>query len=217
MELIIDTWNVLHQTGILPPESAGIGVKGLVSLINASRWRGGKITFICDGTPSENSANGPHYQTVFTGPSRSADDDIMDRVSSSSSSRNILVVTSDREIIRSIKADGAQHIGSASFLQTLIDDQQSPKKQPVRRPSGLSTAHAEKWKQEFGIDTEAIEKLENTPLPKVAKPETTLHSKPKKTSSPIKKTKKRRDVTPDEPILPSSLLDEARKLFREYH
>ncbi|MFT4593282.1 MAG: putative RNA-binding protein with PIN domain [Phycisphaerales bacterium] len=211
MELMIDTWNVLHQTGILPPESAGIGIQGLVSLINSSRWAGENTTFVCDGTPAENSANGPNYQTVFTGAVRTADDEIMDRVAASSSSRSILVVTSDREIIRSIKAGGAQHIGSAAFLQALVDDNQAPKKKHVRRPSGLSAELAQKWKREFGIDAEALEELQKTTLPRINAPKP--KAKPKPLATPVEK--KQRPVTPPEPILPAELLAEARRLLGE--
>jgi predicted RNA-binding protein with PIN domain len=161
MELLVDTWNVLHQTGILPPESAGIGVQGLVKLINQSRWGGERVTLVCDGTPSENAVNTQKIQTIFTGPNRTADDEIMQLVSNSSSARNILVVTSDREIIRSIKTRGSRQIGSAAFLQTLVDDCATPSKKKVHRPSELSKANAEEWRKEFGIDEQVAQKKEN--------------------------------------------------------
>ncbi len=159
---MIDTWNVLHQTGILPPESAGIGVQGLAKLIQGSRWGSERITLVCDGTPSELGAGGPRIQTVFTGPSRTADDEIMQRVSNSSSARNILVVTSDREIIRSIKTKGAQHIGSAAFLQSLVDDVRHPKQKKVHRPSEISKSHAQEWRKEFGIEEQSVQGEEQT-------------------------------------------------------
>ncbi len=208
MELMIDTWNVLHQTGILPPESAGIGIRGLVSLINSSRWADEKITFVCDGTPSDNYANGPNYQTIFTGSARIADDEIIDRVASSSSSREIIVVTSDREIIRSIKTKGAQHISSTEFLQILVDDNRAPKKKHVHRPSGLSSKLAKEWKQEFGIDDETLQDLQNTPVP-VIKSDTT--HQPEKVAPP--KKKKEQNIKPDESMLPKELLEEARRLL----
>ena len=204
---MIDTWNVLHQTGILPPESAGIEVRGLVSLLNSSRWSMERITFICDGTPSENSAHGPKYQTVFTGANRSADDEIMGRVASSSSAREIIVVTSDREIIRSIKANGAKHLNSAVFLQILIEDNKAPKKKRVHRPSGLSAELADQWKREFGIDEQALQELQDTPLPTLQKQESVPKEKPK--------VKQQRNAIPEPPILPPDLLEEARNLINQ--
>lgn len=206
MELMIDTWNVLHQTGILPPESAGIGTRGLCALIKVSRWGGERVTLVCDGTPSESAMAGPNVQTIFTGPHRSADDEIIARVANSTSARSILVITSDREIIRSVKTKGAQHLGSAAFLQTLVDDCSTPKKLRVHRPSGLSKERANEWRAAFGIDEQVIQDLHNTPMPE-------LHDEPAPEQVEPQKEKKSRSVQPDSPLLPDELLEEARRLI----
>ena len=71
-------------------------------------------------------------------PSLQADEEIMERVRQSSAPRSILVVTSDREIIKSIRKRGAQQLGSSAFLQILVEDSHLPKSKKVLRPSGLS-------------------------------------------------------------------------------
>ncbi len=206
MELLIDTWNVLHQTGILPPESAGIGLRGLGELLKNSRWAGVKITFVCDGTPSDIVANDPKFHTIFTGPKRRADDDLMDLVASSSSARSITVITSDREIIKSIKANGASHLSSAAFLEALVKDQRSPKNRPIRRPSGLSSEHAEEWKKEFGIHQSVVEELgKTTPTP--------IQENICKNQKPNIKEKAKQVSEKEVPLLPDELLNEARKLL----
>jgi predicted RNA-binding protein with PIN domain len=212
MELMIDTWNVLHQTGILPPESAGIGTRGLYALIEGSRWGGETVTLVCDGTSSENAMTGPNVQTIFTGPHRSADDEIMARVANSTAARSILVITSDREIIRSIKTNGAQQLGSAAFLQTLVDDCATPKKQSVHRPSGLSKERANEWRKAFGIDDQAIQDLHNTPIPEL-KDERELRPTPAPEKVEPPKDKKTRSIQSDAPLLPDALLEEARRLI----
>lgn len=203
MELLIDTWNVLHQTGILPPESAGNGIKGLVRLIGSSRWSKDKATLVCDGTPSDSCPTGALVSVVFTGPHRSADDEIMQRVASSSAKRSIIVVTSDREIIRSIKAAGSQHLGSGVFLQMLVDDHDTPQSKKVHRPTGLSEQGAEEWKERFGLDDDAVEKLLR---PKIQEP---IDPKSKKKKQPPKIS----PVKHDEHTLPAALLEEARRLL----
>ncbi len=210
MELLIDTWNVLHQTGILPPESAGIGTRGLYALLQRSRWQKERITMVCDGTPSKEAIGRHSMTTVFTGPSRSADEEIMERVASSSSSRSILVVTSDREIIKSVKANGAQHLNAATFLQTLVDDSTSTRKTKIQRPSELSTEKANEWRKMFGITDEVIAELDNTSLPELQKP-TVLE----KSKNETPKVKKKRQAKSNEPLLPDALLREARKLLGE--
>ena len=203
MELLIDTWNVLHQTGILPPESAGNGIKGLVRLIGSSRWSKDRATLVCDGTPSDSCPTGARVSVVFTGPHRSADDEIMQRVATSSAKRSITVITSDREIIRSIKAAGSQHLGSGAFLQMLVDDHDIPQSKKVHRPAGLSEQGAAEWKELFGLDDDAVEEL--------LCPEIQEHTNPKsrqKTQPP-----KLLPTKQDGPAIPAALLEEARRLL----
>jgi len=203
MELLIDTWNVLHQTGILPPESAGNGIQGLIRLIGSSRWNKDRTTLVCDGTPSDSCPTGARVLVVFTGPQRTADDEIMHRVAISSAKRSITVVTSDREIIRSIKAAGSQHLSSAAFLQMLVDDHDIPQSKKVHRPTGLSEQGAAEWKDRFGLDDDAVEELLR---PEIQEP---IDPKPhqKKQLPKLLPTKH------DEPALPAALLEEARRLL----
>jgi predicted RNA-binding protein with PIN domain len=215
MDLLIDTWNVLHQTGILPADSAGIGSAGLCRMIENSRWRGHRVSLICDGTPSDEQGAGARYQTIFTGPFKSADEEIMERVARSSAPRSILVVTSDREIVKAIGKRGAQHIGSSSFLQALVEDSYKPKTKTVRRPTGLSPERAQEWREQFGIDESVMEELQNTPMPKVQQTEPVPKESTQK-EIPLKaKSKKERTVQLDEPALPAEILEEARRLMRD--
>jgi len=120
MELLIDTWNVLHQTGVLPADSAGIGTAGLCKMIENSRWGREKVSLICDGTPSDEHELGVRYRLVFTGPIKTADTEIMERVANSSSPKSILVVTSDREIIKSIANAVHNKLGLLHFYTFLL-------------------------------------------------------------------------------------------------
>ena len=205
MELLVDTWNVLHQTGILPPESAGNGIKGLIRLIGSSRWSKDRTTLVCDGTPSDSCPTGARVSVVFTGPHRTADDEIMHRVANSSAKRSITVVTSDREIIRSIKAAGSQHLGSAAFLQMLVDDHDTPKSKKLHRPTGLSEQGAAEWRERFGLDDDAVDELLRPGIEKPTNPNPHQKKQPQKLS-PSKE---------GESTLPAALLEEARRLLEE--
>ena len=205
MELLVDTWNVLHQTGVLPPESAGNGIKGLIRLIGSSRWSNDRTTLVCDGTPSDSCPTGTRVSVVFTGPHRTADDEIMHRVANSSAKRSITVVTSDREIIRTIKAAGSQHLGSPTFLQMLVDDHEIPQSKKVHRPTKLSEQGAAEWKERFGLDDDAVEELLRQDIEKPTNPNPPLKKQPPKIF-PAKQ---------DEPALPAALIQEARRLLEE--
>ena len=216
MDLLVDTWNVLHQTGVLPPESSGIGLEGLIRLLGASRWRGDRITLICDGTPSPSGPGGPRIAVVFTGPSRSADDEIIARVKASSAAGRILVITSDREIQRTVRPAGAAVMGSPEFLAALVRDGErstQPAAPPAPRPSGLSPDKAAKWRDEFQLDDQTLRALQQEaeatappgppgPPPPPPPPEALPPTNPTPRSAP----------SPD--ILPPDLLDEARRLLR---
>ena len=210
MELLIDTWNVLHQTGVLPAESAGIGIHGLCRLIGGSRWCRDRVTLFCDGTSSTIAPLGVKFKIVFTGPSRTADEEIMDVVANSSSPKSILVITSDREIIKSIRTRGSQHMASSDFLQSLVDDSHKPKPQSTHRPSSISPTLAQEWKEHFGIDDKVLEELHNTHLDELPN-----KSAPKPNKTEPKKIKTKRTINPDEPVLPTELLEEARRLLGE--
>lgn len=209
MELLIDTWNVLHQTGILPPDLAGLEVSELANLLSKGRWSRDRISLICDGTPGAGlGAPTRNTEIVFTGGTKSADQEIMDRVASSSSANRIVVVTNDREIVRFIRTKGAQHLGSVEFLKAIIDDHQRPNKTVVRKPSGLSPEKAAAWKDEFDFDISEIDIADIQD--EVNTPETQAHRLPPEKKRSVKK--EAFPKTPAEPNLPDDLIDEARKL-----
>ena len=209
MELLVDTWNVLHQMGVLPPDLAGLEVGELASLLSKGRWRGDQVSLICDGTPgSDGSGITRNVEIIYTGGTKSADQEIMDRVAGSSTANRIVVVTNDREIIRFVRAKGSQHLGSVEFLEAIADDHARPDKKYIRKPSGLSPEKAAEWKEEFGFDstdiTELQAEIKHRELPKT-EPISTPKEKPntKKVAKPHPATK---------PDLPDDLINEARRL-----
>lgn len=216
MELLVDTWNVLHQTGVLPPDLAGMGVRELSELLSIGRWRNDNIALICDGAPPSDTLASPsrNIQIFYTGGHRSADQEIMDRVAHSTSANRIVVVTNDREIVRSIRARGAQQLGSVAFLEAIVDDHQRPARIPTRKPSGLSPDKAAIWRKEFDLDHSEVENLqheveagakeaaEEQPAHRIETPKRVQGNK-----TPLPHTSKEE--------LPDNLIDEARKLAEE--
>jgi predicted RNA-binding protein with PIN domain len=190
----------------------------LASLLSRGRWSRDNISLICDGTPSNTGVHASrNIEIIFTGGTKSADQEIMDRVSTSSSSNRIVVVTNDREIIRFIRARGAQHLGSVAFLEAIIEDHQKPTKQHARKPSGLSPDKAAAWKDEFALTDASIDQLEEEiSLPIIETEDPPIHESKK---SPVQKKPKPKKLPkpapPPKTELPSDLIDEARKLADE--
>ena len=211
MHLLIDTWNVLHQTGILPPENAGIGIKGLTRLVATSRLQGCLMTLVCDGTNVKEGVSSPRVTCEITGPHNSADDEIIERIRASSGARDTLVITSDQTIIKAVKAAGAQCMKSEHFLKLLIEDSRLPESKRTHRPSGLSQKHADAWKTIFDVDCSLVDEMEDVQLPN--------HLKREADDAPIESTKqpkKKKSSTQkghQDDLMPKSLIEEARKLI----
>jgi hypothetical protein len=57
--VIVDAYNVLHTTGVLPPDLAGLEVDGLAHLIADSRHARDRVVLVCDGTGGGRTAHSP--------------------------------------------------------------------------------------------------------------------------------------------------------------
>jgi len=124
MPLIIDTYNVLHVTGILPPEIAGVDTAGLIDLIRRSRYRRRRATLVCDGTPAEDAPTGRVGPVAirYGGPGPTADALITAIIRRSSIPRRLTIVSSDRAVQREARRRRCGILSSEQFLQHLADD-----------------------------------------------------------------------------------------------
>lgn len=148
MYLIVDAYNVLHTTGILPPDLAGVEVDGLARLILGSRYYRRRSLLVCDGTPaaSRKAVGGeahmlglvvrvpgetepgdlehatPRIAVHYAGPGRDADTVIHGLIRASSSPARLTIVSTDREIRRHAMRRRARTIVSESFLKHLSED-----------------------------------------------------------------------------------------------
>ena len=106
MPTIVDTYNVLHVEGVLPPELAGPDITGLARLTADSRFAGEPVVLVCDGSPpgvKERPVSVGPVQIRFAGRGRSADDEIIRLVEQSSTPRRLTIVSSDRAIQRAAR------------------------------------------------------------------------------------------------------------------
>jgi predicted RNA-binding protein with PIN domain len=205
--MLIDAWNVLHQTGVLPPDLAGVGLKGLSALIQKSRWANERVLLVCDGTPSS-----PHMglatgiRAVFSGHEREADDLIESQIATSTAPRRLTVVSSDRRVKSAARKRGCKVLSSQAFLERLVYDAQAPKKTHPKRPT----------KVDFPTDlvAEAKALIEEGPKPRPIRSSgaQTPATRPT-TVNTVPLTPPRDDL--DSGPLPKSIIDAARKLLEE--
>ncbi len=127
MPLIVDTYNVLHQVGILPPEIAGIDTHGLIELIRNSRYRHESTMLFCDGSPDEGAPTGRIGPVTvrYSGPAAIADDMIAAKIRNSSFPKRLTVVSTDRAVQREARRRRCRILSSEEFLTNLVADHES--------------------------------------------------------------------------------------------
>lgn len=187
MPLIIDTYNVLHVTGVLPPELAVGEPEALARLVATSRYGSEAVWLVCDGVPRGASHVG-RILIEGAGPGRSADDHIMRFLDRSSAPRRVTVVTSDRAIARHAKTRGADAIRSEDFLAQLADDARRarprrPKAPDPRRSVPLGEREVTGWMRLFGITAEQAAITGAAPLPRRDESNPTETSRPARSRS----------------------------------
>jgi predicted RNA-binding protein with PIN domain len=121
--LLIDAYNVLHVSGILPPELAGPDVAGLVRLIARSRYADRELTVVCDGVGSKShGVSLGAARVLFSGTEREADDLIEVLITRFGRGRTLEVVSSDRRLHRAARRGKAGVISAEAFLRHLAED-----------------------------------------------------------------------------------------------
>lgn len=168
--LIVDAYNVLHQTGVLSPHLAGLDVPGLVRLLSHSRYASRKTTLVCDGGGSKGSGvRMGHVNVLFSGYHAEADDLIETLIERYVHGGGLSVVSSDKRLRRAAKKRGAEIIPSDRLLRHLEHDADRPEDRgglpvfvheiPLDR---WSVAH---WMEEFGIEPDDTPKQVPRPAP----------------------------------------------------
>jgi predicted RNA-binding protein with PIN domain len=157
MRLLVDACNVLHVTGILPPELALGEPVELAQLVQRSRYGRVPVTLVCDGARpgAQALSHGGHVALQWTG-ATSADEVIRRTLQESSHARKHLVVSSDRAVQATARHFGSQILPSDRFLEHLATDaRRTPRPTEPNREVHLDDAATERWLREFGLDQES--------------------------------------------------------------
>ncbi len=214
MIVVVDTYNVLHVVGVLPPELAGIDVSGLAQLIEASRYSEHRVELICDGSPHlANQTTGHRLITPrYAGTGREADDLIAALVAESSAPKRLLVVSSDQWVLRQARKRRCRTLTSELFLEHLVHDATSTNPQTnARKPDTLPSAEVARWMDEFSITDEEASK------PTRSKRE---QEEPGPTDLPLMPSKDRSKSAPQKPDrehgpLPRDVIEQAERIWAE--
>ncbi len=185
--IIVDTYNLLNVQGVLPSHLAGPDLVELVALIGRSRHAGDRVMLVCDGHMSRSvtsrTSNGREpvqvqfgaVEIVFSGAGTEADDVIEALLAHHSGSNSLMMVSSDRRLIRAAKKVGAQRMSSAAFMRRLAIDADRPGRPSIpefARRTPLDRASLAYWMAEFDLGEPTVEE----PGPEERKPENTGRS-----------------------------------------
>jgi len=164
--LLVDAYNALHVTGVLPPEIAGVDARGLARLIARSRYGDRRCWLVCDGAPPGSRRSGgmirqpvagvESVEVVYAGPGRDADSAIERLIERDSAPRQLLVVSSDRRILTAARKRRCGAATSEAFLARLAEDHARPGSGREPYPEfaldvPLDPVEARRWRERLGV------------------------------------------------------------------
>lgn len=175
MPIVVDVNNVLHVTGVLPPELAGPDEAQLAALIANSRFQREPTCLVCDG-PSRGRPTGEAGCIVFhyAGSRTSADAVIARIVAACTAPKNLTVVSTDRAVVKNARRRKCPTLSASEFLEILAQDHAASKPQGSRSSVGkskewqsrhctLTPEQVQGWLVYFGLnDPACIESLKQS-------------------------------------------------------
>ncbi len=119
MPVIIDGYNLLHAARRYD-EDGDLGRGQLCQLLG--RWgrvARQEVLVVFDGAappePLGRQLHGVGIEVIYSGPGRSADDLVVERIDASSAPRRLMVVSSDRQVRRAARRRRCGQVGSAEL------------------------------------------------------------------------------------------------------
>lgn len=196
MLVLVDAFNVLHVTGVLPPDLAGPDVVGLGRLIAGSRFGRARVILVCDGIGPDNAADAlpASVEIRFAGVRRDADTAIEDLIRSvgGGGGRNVLIVSSDHRLERAARRARARWLPSDVFLRQVAYDHErragsTGSRRPAARPAFTTAlppdpAERREWLRYFGIGPD--DDLARLPASEVPSPRPTQQPPPPDAAPP---------------------------------
>ncbi len=138
MPFLIDGNNVMAQTAgpdFQMPSARRRLIRDIASFIAVKR---AKVKVVFDGVPDDRFPDGTKYKSVhvlYAKPGSDADTRIKEIVRKASYRRDLVVVSSDREIVSYAKAKGAQTMASEEFRKLIRRTHgDAPEKPPDNEP-----------------------------------------------------------------------------------
>jgi predicted RNA-binding protein with PIN domain len=167
MPFIIDGYNLYHAACKYHDDWASLTPDALCRLIAADMARlRDRAVVVFDGTRTLTTDSGAGsdrvLEVLYSGPGVSADSVIKEKIASCPSPRTWTVVSSDRDIRRSVRRRRAVSLGARDYLEDMIRRLNRPHRgpgEPSVKFQGLSseqTGVTDRWLEAFGYDPTEI-------------------------------------------------------------
>jgi predicted RNA-binding protein with PIN domain len=157
--VVIDGNNLLYAARRVAESDVLIGRSMLCDTV--AKWaqrRRERVTVVFDGPapPAALAAQigNPAITVSYSGAGVSADAALVQRLAADSAARRLLLVTSDRELVRAAKSRRARTMRSEEFWQLVQHDLARPSRgprEPREKHTGLEPGAADEWLDEFGL------------------------------------------------------------------
>lgn len=156
MGLIIDTYNVLHCTHVLPSRHAMMGATDLCRLLDESSWRSSRIAVVCDGSPKPDETDYTgSVKLIHSGSGSDADSVIEKLIASDTAPRDLTVVSNDRRVQRAARRRRCRVMTAERFLRQLVSETSNrTASSSSDSDPPASKADTEYWLREFGFNSD---------------------------------------------------------------
>ena len=159
MKTIIDAYNLYHYARRQDDSSPSLAVSGLISAVAKwARISKDDTLLVFDGNrPAEvdvSRSPGRGFAVQFVGPGRTADDVIIDFITTYSAPRTLLIVSTDREIRREAKKRRCKVLSCKDFWADVVKmlSRRPPVREPREKRTGLTGDQVDYWLDEFGME-----------------------------------------------------------------
>jgi predicted RNA-binding protein with PIN domain len=160
LPVVIDGNNLLHAAREAEALSLLVGRSMLCDTVGQwAQRRNARVHIVFDG-PAPSAAlakqiGNPAIAVSYSGAGVSADAVVIDLIETNSAARRLLVVSTDRAIVRVAKRRRARPVRSEDFWATLRSELARPadvyNPEPEEKDVGLSPGATEEWLDEFGL------------------------------------------------------------------
>ncbi|MHB1155757.1 MAG: NYN domain-containing protein [Phycisphaerales bacterium] len=150
MALIIDAYNVLHCTHVLPTWCAINTPAQMCRALESSRFSHQHCVVVCDGAPKalDIEYTGP-VELRYSGHASDADTVIEQLIDADHSPRQLIVVSNDRRLMTAARRRRTRAMTSETFLHLLVT---TPRRAAAHDAKPPRVPNPDYWLEQFQLD-----------------------------------------------------------------